>query len=774
MNETIDNIVEFFFRSSPVPYLFPRSKRTLFTENFEFGMPTGYIYFNNALSNYKDIDEAICPKMKNKFSSNVITGLKEIDFRVYVDLWKTNKVEAPRGSGNTHNITETVKKITVCFLKEEKDADKEFQLYRYTKPVFNYPEDELQIKLTIDSGQTEKPIYIKCTGQSSKTSPDKCVYVPLDLIAAENYLYECDICIEDSTRNIPGEGKDKFEVCATLIHKEKNDKEAKLTERKMPLFIYRTPGSDDGDNPFLSLSLKENREKDEDFFVLPRLNITPIQKPYIKRLQILSNQVLARHKRLEDYSPTNKTGFSFVAEDGETRLDLLETNFRSAIPIFRSTVKDKDDEGLKTCFSYDMSHFGPDENLIMFLKHEYNLHQMDITGIIYDRHFLYGCLKSQDISNAQGLENIYDLVIRTFRERLIQEAQRYVNFSTRWLSRPGWNPNYHRGNFIIPENSNFSLYGEAGCLTVLQISGVSYPLPAGATVKFPAKQKDEYDRDRNDAHGYQISSLCLPNGQEFTPANAFIPLKYEHKKLCTDDQFDENFSDYVPDGGFEQYKNNGVPYYMSELESDNPVKGNIGKKLTIDQFVARLPSLTPAIHNWYAYPDSPLCKPNAPDYYDGTTMLEDIKGIGLDCSGLVMHCMMNVKQTTDSHFFRDSKDMGFLEENAGDIRKNRVRLIDVTISNNNNTLVQSGDIISTNDHIALCSLSDNNTVNLNVYLTNAQKANGDFTIIHNYKGEMILTEGFYSKTLRGPFKHWGLTNPLSNGTHRAGRIYLWY
>jgi hypothetical protein len=269
--------------------------------------------------------------------------------------------------------------------------------------------------------------------------------------------------------------------------------------------------------------------------------------------------------------------------------------------------------------------------------------------------------------------------------------------------------------------------------------------------------------------------LRLPNGQTVTPAKAtFIPLRYEDKKQCADDQFNENFSDYVPKGGFSQYDNNGVPYYISKLESFNPVKGNVGKKLTIDQFVNRFSSLTTVIHNWYSYPDSPdLYKPNAADYYNGVTIPEDIKGIGLDCSGLVMNCMTNIRQNSTSFFFRDKGNTGFFEENAENIRNRRMRMIDVEINNNNNTLVQSGDIISSEDHIALCSLSNSAAINLEDYLTNAQKTGGDFTIIHNYQGEKILVGGFYSKTLRGPFRHW-TPNPISNGAYIASRIYLWY
>lgn len=666
MSGVLEYAVDFLFRASPAPYLFPRSIKTLFTENFDLGSPTGYIFFNDVIKDYKDIDEKICPGIKNKFSSNVITRLKEIDFRVYVDLWKNKKVEAPRGSGNAHIITETVKKITVCFLKEEKDSNKEFQLYRHTKPGFNYPENEMQIKLTIDSGETEKGIYIKYSGQSSKTSPRQCVYVPLDLIAPENYLCECDICIEDSTRNIPGEGKNKFEVCAALIHKEKNDKERKITERKMPLFIYRTPASESGDDPFLSL--KEN-EKSKDFFVMPRVNQEENHKPFIKKLQVYSNHVLSRHKGLRQKNanvPAHDGMFDFVKEDGIYD-EQLGINYGMSIPVFKATHKTSESfpekMDLYPVVKYDLNSFGQGGEFINYLCSNYEINEVILKKIVIDKIFVYGKKENQTtIENIQGIKNIYEKIVSVFREQFFREAQKYVDFGSpapnnpsnpyRWLSRPKANPNYKRGPLTI-RNESIQVYVQETGGQSIAIGTANTPnycpagtdLQSGTIITFK-KGPDKYDYETTGSRRYKVEAIRLPNQNSLSAASGewYVPLTYDYKKNCRDRDYEQNFCNYAELPSYltgddrlaiEQYRTHyGVPYYMSPKGGD-AFQGNYGGKEELRTFNERLNNNT-AYNNWYSYPDNIRVKPNAPTGY-GSGGTKDIEGLGLDCSGLIIN-----------------------------------------------------------------------------------------------------------------------------------------
>jgi hypothetical protein len=771
-------------------------------------MPTGYIYFNDMIKDYKDVDKVICPEIKNKYSSNVITRLKEIDFRVYVDLWKNKKTEAPRGSVNAHIITETVKKITICFLKEEKDSNKEFQLYRYTKPNFNYPENEMQIKLTIDSGETGKGIYIKYSGQSSKTSPRKCVYIPLDLIAPGNYLCECDICIEDSTRNIPGEGKNKFEVCATLIHKDKNDKDTKINERKMPLFIYRTPAFEGGDDPFLSL--KEN-EKSKDFFVMPRVNQEEKHKPFIKKLQVYSNQVLARHKglRQKDANISVQDGmFDFVKEDGIYD-EQLGVNYGMSIPVFKATRKTSESfpaiMDLYPVVKYDLNSFGQGGAIISYLCSNYDINEVILKKIVIDKIFIYGEKENQvTIENIQGIKNIYEKIVSVFREQFFREAQKYVDFgspnlnpsnSYRWLSRPKDNPNYKRGPLAI-RNESIQVYAQETGGQPIAIGTANTPnycpagtdLQSGTIITFK-KGSDEYDYETTGSRRYQVEAIRLPNQTSLSAVIGewYVPLTYTYKRNCRDKEYEQNFCNYAEQqsgltsddsSAIEQYRTHyGVPYYMSPGEGDE-FKGNYGGKEELRTFNERLNN-NATYDNWYSYPDNIRVKPNAPTGYEsGGT--RDIEGLGLDCSGLIINCLLDIhlQNIGRTIFFADPNGLRGYGQRAPNIGRERSRKIDINIMNDSNTLVQAGDILYSNGHIAIITI-DRDNIDLDRHLTDSEKKSRYFTIIHNYGGKQIYLGnnvpfdlGFFQKTLKGPFRHWGVL--LDNNLASAGRIYLWY
>jgi hypothetical protein len=100
---------------------------------------------------------------------------------------------------------------------------------------------------------------------------------------------------------------------------------------------------------------------------------------------------------------------------------------------------------------------------------------------------------------------------------------------------------------------------------------------------------------------------------------------------------------------------------------------------------------------------------------------------------------------------------------------------------NDNTHIQSGDLIYNNDHIAICAIPNDS------YLSESEVNERYFTIIHNYgyinddnnkpsifTETSIFTDGFFHKTLQGPFRHWGVHLVGDEINASVGRIYLWY
>jgi hypothetical protein len=112
----------------------------------------------------------------------------------------------------------------------------------------------------------------------------------------------------------------------------------------------------------------------------------------------------------------------------------------------------------------------------------------------------------------------------------------------------------------------------------------------------------------------------------------------------------------------------------------------------------------------------------------------------------------------------------------------RTRTIPHNLINENQTLIQSTDLIYNDGHIAICAVAEN------AYVTTEQITGRYFDIIHNYgyvnpaNGENGIFlgnfawfgQGFFKKTLHGPFAHWGGRFDNNANPVIAGRVYLWY
>jgi hypothetical protein len=803
------------FVSKEVPriYIFPRSRETLFLCDYSKAIPP-LIYYENYLEKYKDTTEKNLPEMA-KGPSNDVARLKEIESRIYVDLWKI-----PTEAGLS--CIETVRKITVGFLKKEPNSNV-YKSYKYTheKPDFGYPLDEVYLVLTIDPKETGKNIYIDGNASgykfTSAFSSGRCAYIPMSNTLPD-YLVEFTLHVLNKPNDISKVGE--IEIGAHLIHKEKRrDKEIKNSKRRLPMYLYRCPVAENEDDPF---EILKEQDKDKDIFVMPRNGREEKHKVYIRKLQLYSNHVLARHKKMtprpEGAQGILENHFDFVKEDG-LYTDQLGINYGMSVDIFKKTVTNRGvsaDENayinrIRTVFEYNFSTFGQGGRLVKFLSSNYELDENIVRKLVIDRNFIYGSANNDqsEMENIQGLKNLYERVVNVFRQRMVEEAEKYVNFPHRWMPKPDkdYNKNYHRGNLIVKSEMNLLVYNLETGGTTVQVGNVAAGsfLPENAEITFTS----EYDKNCEGTIRYKVESIKI-GIQEHKPQGNntwYVPLTYDIKKKCKDNEgYPQNYCDYMdlpqPTSNNQKdidalnyYKNhNGVPYYIS-----NPDVTGTGGKVTYNIFKERLNIEN--ILNWYSYNDDLSSKPNSP-----TTpkLNSNVKGgVGLDCSGLIMNCLLDIRYNGNNNnnyndnnrFFKGiskEKEDGYRTngENAYDLGSERARLIplDDIYKNGDDLLVQAGDLIysqtinNSGRHIALCVIDSGETPNLDNHLTINQKEEKYFYIIHNYGGTKIYTnngefsDGFFCKTLKGPFHHWGVALDNEDGWLHSlvGRIYLWY
>jgi hypothetical protein len=787
------------FKGSGYPhiYIFPRSIDTLFERvdsKFDLdSVPNYEVYYQDQLKTYEDSIKNKLPEMA-KSETNEVTTLKEIENRIYVDLWNDSMPERQE-----QGPFEIKRKITIGFLKKEgKNNFKSYQHLEET-PNFKRSVDEVQLVVAVEPKDTKKYMYIEGIASSykftSENSPKKCAYIPVDKMLPE-YLVECTLHIFCTHESIKQE--EEIEITAQLIHKKRGrDKEIdKKSALKMAL--YRCPQPKD-DDPFESL---KDKEKDKDIFVMPRLCQEERHEAYIKKLQLYSNQVLARHKKMEQKnSPeVQDNKFDFVKEDG-LYTPQLGVNYGMSVKIFQETKKPNPlpKSGLYAVMEYNLSTFGQSHNFVEFMASNYGIDEKIVRKIAIDKNFIYGQDQQETkIEKIQGIKNIHDRIVRQFRERIILHAQKYVDFPHRWMPKPN-KGHYNRGKLTVENGMNLLVYNQKEGGSAVQVGNIKAGtcLPKDVIITF-VKGCDEYCNNSTETHRYKIAGIRI-NGQNYPPHSGnewFIPLTYEIKKKCMDIDYLQNYCDYMvlPTVGkdreyLEYYKNhNGVPYYISELNEKR-----YGGKVEYDTFFSRLN--VPNIRNWYSYNDNPYAsKPNMPNNNDANQ--DCLKGIGLDCSGFIMNCLLDTTydDITKTPFLKTEdnnlRPNGETAYNLGNDRARRIPL-DSEYKNGEELLVQAGDLIYSQEvgkndgrHIALCAIDFNEVPNLDVHLTECQKNEKYFAIIHNYGGTGIFlenkkikwTDGFFCKTLKGPFQHWGveLNNKIGWPNSYAGRIFLWY
>lgn len=706
------------FVADPAIYLFPRKRELLFTENNN----ESDLQLVTLLGTY--------PKIKDSYKIDG-ENFNQIDKRIYVDLGK-------EWDGNTIIVNRV---FSIGYLKKEKGNlfyKSEFTGHNHSIDVISECSDEdISTFLVWNNSRTQRisnedentvPIMVHPLNYDGKRSVQNitlCVCIPKNKIIN-------NIIITIKARKT---GKEKWSESISFC-------------------LYRN--SQNNINSF-----KRNKKgQDTDFFVIPSYFCDENQQKILKQIKILNNQVFSRNKKMA-------SSFCYVKEDGELDdVQQLMNNIRNSIEAFKTDSDDEekgcrsgkrilkdnvspDIKNIECNYPYNFDNYGHNQELLVYLSETYSRSENELQGLVVDRNFLFGNYKAGDSQDKiEGVMNLYEFVVVPFLNSMIQHAESYLNFNTRWLSCPKYNNNYQRGDFTIPENTTKQL---------LKSNGETEILSAGSVIAFkPGADLNAFNV--NTSNYYEILSV---NGDP--NKNGKILLDLSEKKLC-DDRKDVNYSDYAKKDTTitdsldknainEISSSNGIPYYMNRMDSSNNVWSD---KLKTDTLLGWSENKK----NWYLYEN----KPNTGSF-------------GIDCSGLVSNSISRFQYdnkiyhfTNNGNYFQKAVDCSVI--NSSLVRRMSAPLI----QNNGKYIIKNGDCLICDTHIVLVD-TQNNEVTVNDY------NNRKLTVIHSFFGfdgnvstitllgnNTKYKKGYWSRTLKGPYRHAGITI----GSTRIGRFYLWF
>ena len=765
--------------ANPPINFFPRALKDLFKEEKTTvnGVETidKKCELKDILSTYEDGNNYTLAEKK----------FKKIENRIYVDLGELDT--------NTNEYTVT-KKVCVGFLAKHDDT------YDFMKAATQYY--ALLLKCETDNNAFSS--YLICEDQNNSKDPSKPISINLN--NSPYKIKELSIVVKYSATNIPDNAKLKIYATYSNISG---------WSHTFTLDIYRnTENSLDG--------FKQSSGKDTDFFVLPRVNPSENQKECIKQLQIINNQVFARNASLTD--------FQFIEEIGEIEKTIpdpnddtktilkhidenMEKNARNSLTAFKydpetnkgcksgNKISNINTCYIQTVYPYNFSNFGQQKDLIEYLNNEYSIETDKLQGRIYDRNFLFGNYKNNESdAKIEGIVNLYRKVVVQFINNFQNTLTTFQEFSNEWLSCPKYNKNYKRGSLEIQSGMNKCIYNN----NAINLATIGYnstqnnnSLPVGTIVTFK-QGEDENAFNTQGENFYKIESVTIqgtryPSNGEFS--NYKIKLSLADKKLCNDREYTCNMGNYIDTTGLSDsrdilgvngYNNYGIPYFINDGKMNRVSETNTNKRKKSELLAwnEQLDTNQEQIKNWYSYPNNK--KPNT-------------NAFGIDCSGLVINCLLWPDNDTFSTKFEPKGNTALSNTSAVTIGNNYSRKITTKENTSLYSYLTKGDIIYSPFHIVTCIEGGLYNDFFNQYVSNTKLNNDDryINVIHNYgpyqnkniKVEPQISQNKYTnntksytlKTLRGPFKHCGdimLVDSDYNGDFTwdkayLGRIYLW-
>lgn len=739
--------------NNPKIRLFPRDRENLLRKEFDENRNetgTECPELKDILYSYEDGNEYSLAGKR----------FKNIEERIYLDLWKSHK-------NGKYTVS---KKICIGFLYEKGEGKFEFtdeQAFFYTL--------ELRSEISGNSGLTT---YLEANDKNNSSNPDS--YVTVNMNNVKNRIQEVNVVIQYDNLNSFSDG-------AELVIKTRFSNSKKETVFRLPLYRNNQSSLDD---------FKMNgKRKDTDFLVIPRCSINDRQASCIKQLEIINNQVFARNKKFTDFEFVRENG-KFQKNDGsfdEDSYNHLTENIGNSIEYFKTDMNDKN-KGCRSGnkigeieikYDYLFFNYGHSDLIIKYIIENYDLKEEEVKKRIVDRTFLFGsCVSENPNSKYEGVVNLYRNVVIPFINNFRNQLLEFYNFNHIWLSCPYYNKDYQRGPLTIVFGMSKTLIREGQIVNLAnEFQGYTgnNMLPIGTVIKFYAG-KDEHAFDFTEKeNAYRVRSIKIPNYSEKnyldTETHCYIKLNYADKKKCNDKDPEcetLNLGNYTSTTGLSDsrdveavsgYNNFGIPYWVNQ-KSMKKVVSSVNSKMTkTDLFNWAEDQLTGPNErkNWYSYEK----KPNT-------------EAFGIDCSGLVLNSILEIFKGSVMRF---SSSSALNNVRAYDFGSIYCRNFNTDENSSGNSYLTLGDIIYTDSHIGVGSDGEVRDDYKNSYVSKSKFTTRYYNAIHNYghiptpgKNCAIYTskdgkyENLFScKTICGPVRHWGIPQKDIN----FGRIYIW-
>jgi len=567
------------------------------------------------------------------------------------------------------------------------------------------------------------------------------------------------------------EGKDAFETGETVIITAKI--EGFLRDMKQNCWLTAKDNSE--------ITLEDVLQKDAVYIHDPEVESISDENPedYSQRrfdyIQELLNQVVPRKFTLVDRG-NNSTDYVFLDENGQ-----YGDETQRAIELLRSSFH---------TVSWDESE------VISKLKEDYENDFTDgewLTKVV-DRDLLVGSIYLNNNAMSQATRDLYDPYedkngvlelyenyVVPFIDKMIEEAEKYVNDTTRWRPRPEHDDNYRGAGNPRWVGTGEIIYEDEEADIVYRNTGVVYSFGA----------IDRLDQWRDKITG-NLNPMIDPVAREYMGNK---PPCYTSTEAWGDYNRDgfpgghgiDDDNDGLTDEDSEG-RQPGETGYTNDLEEDDDEDGTIDENDTEGQ--TKYPA-----EEWYeyGYGHQTGLKYNEQTQWGKYTCWD---WAGIDCRGLVQRSIKSAGEKIrwfeeeylvpdsiipdlDIHYNYDIYSGHWTRQGLNDLylhnptpcrrdhSTNGNCYVVSTTSNNWYKRLKRGDLLHSNNHVVLVYSDPFYSTNEGIYILKIIHAFGEFKDL-----DADRRIDFTRKSIISRFYLWGYSSPASASLSR-GRIRLW-
>jgi hypothetical protein len=647
-------------------------------------------------------------------------------------------------------------------LKELEDNEKDSDDKKYHKSAMKSEQkNRKKVEIKFDGGS--KKARFLYNGKLEETIIKDC-----DGIADRNGLFELTIVhpVEDVA-----EADRKIKIKVTI----KDSKDKKKTDKEIELELVRNKWKV---TELDKIGKRGTEEKADNILVYQPVNPETENKA-IKDLQKICNQVISRNRNVDSYE--------FLLENGiynkETKKAINQyiTGFKN---IKKGSDANKDYPYSLECIGEN----GIDGDLARHINDEYLLSYKNNMGIVVDRHLLIGKKAGTSLKDTDGLEDLYENVVKKYIKKVVDLSEDYRKLTTPWFHDPDQSDYFKMGDVTL-ETDKYQYKTALGDEYVTKKDKNKNDVPdmikSGSTIS----HSDFQTHKGNNKHRFSVNHN---NG------TIWIELTESEVNNRDDREIAENKGNYGTAFQGYDYTNYGISYC------------NDGKN-SRERYENRIKHIDDQYKNWNKYPDTDMVDT---DKYNTWENGAYGRITGLDCTGFVQNCITHIlfDEEVDGKNYRIVPDIiipqykyskqngidncpgaNFPEPDNGNadlsstslnIGGTKAYASSITIDTQANStkdrrcLMTRGDVIVTNvghGHIVLVTVNDENYP-----CAGDQRENRNFAITHCYGMNYIYTgdlppkpakniESYFRKTLRSPFIAWG----IQWANVYLGRIMIW-